>query len=301
MASVPKSPETPLGPSGVGVDFGGTKISAVRLNDGNLEDDRRVRTDGDASVDVQIETICDLVSDLRLRNEDKLGVALAGRISSDGVWNAVNRETLSKVDQVPLRALLCKRLSRDVSVQNDAIAAAVGEFRFGAGRGTRSMAYITVSTGIGGGLILNGQPVVSPSGVAGHIGFTTSRIADQPCGCGRKATVESVAGGRSIAAAAARIGHPGVDAKAVYQAHLSGQGWASDLVRQSAAAVAELCANLKATLDLERVVIGGSIGLADGYLQLVSNALDCEPEIFRPQIVPVELGPHSAMFGVLAD
>ena len=110
-----------------------------------------------------------------------------------------------------------------------------------------------------------------------------------------------MASGRAIAASAAAAGHPGLDGRAVYRAHLNGADWASGLVRQSAAAVAELCGNLKSMLDPDRIVIGGGIGLAEGYLDLVHQALDEEPTLFRAPLVPAELGTHSALIGVLAD
>jgi N-acylmannosamine kinase len=286
-------------PSGVAVDFGGTKISAARVSKGRVGKTVRANTDGDASVGDQISAIGDLLDQLELRDDEPVGIALAGRVNSDGEWYALNTETLTKVDAVPLRRLMSERLGRPVVVQNDATAAAIGEHVAGAGRGTRSFAFITVSTGVGGGIILNGQPVISANGLAGHVGFTTSRIATGRCGSGRMQTVESVASGRAIAALARQAGHNVPDARAVYAAHLAGESWASDLVRQSAAAVAELCANLKSVLDLERIALGGSIGLAQGYLDMVRQELAGEPEIFRPGVLQAELGQDAAIIGVL--
>ncbi len=286
--------------NGVAIDFGGTKISAARVNDGFVGTSVRTRTDGNAIIDDQIDAMCDLLDQLGLGSNEIVGIALAGRVSRDGEWFALNTETLTKVKAVPVRALMSKRLARDVVVENDAIAAAIGEFVAGAGRGVRSMAFVTVSTGIGGGIILDGQPLISSTGLAGHVGFTTSRIATDKCGSGRMQTVESIASGRAIAALAAEAEHDQMDARAVFAAHLSGESWAGALIRQSASAVAELCANLKTTVDLDLVVLGGSIGLADGYLDLVQGALDDEPPIFRPKLAHAELGANAALVGVLA-
>ncbi len=226
---------------------------------------------------------------------------MAGRVDAEGCWHALNTETLSQVTRVPLRAALEARLSRPVRVENDATAAAIGEYHFGAGRGTHNFAFLTVSTGVGGGLIVNGAPVVSASGLAGHVGFTTSTRADRRCGSGRLNTVESRASGRAIAAYAAAAGHPGLSAKQVYEAHLAGAAWASALIDTSAAAVAELCANLKSLFDPDRIALGGSIGLAEGYLERVHTHLATEPEIFRTPLTPTALGRASALYGVLAD
>jgi N-acylmannosamine kinase len=231
---------------------------------------------------------------------DKIAVAVTGRVSAGGVWRAVNAKTLPNIHSVDLAALLSEKFGREVSVQNDATAAAFGEYVAGAGRGYRSIGFITVSTGVGGGFVLNGVPLVSASGLAGHVGFTTSRVARDTCGSGRHATVESVASGRAIARIAAERGHPSLDAKTVYQAHLAGVDWASVLIRQSGEAVAELCANLKTTLDLDAILIGGGIGLAEGYLALVESYLQTEPEIFHVPLLRADLGIRATFIGVLS-
>lgn len=286
-------------PSGVAVDFGGTKISATRLVDGTPQDSLKIATDGAASAADQVAAICDLLDQLALQPQEVVGVALAGRVDREGCWHALNTETLSDVQAVPLRAMLSDRLSRPVTVQNDAVAAAIGEYHFGAGQGCRDFAFLTVSTGVGGGLVLDGRPVISARGLAGHVGFTTSTLGDRRCGSGRMNTVESRASGRAIAHYAAEMGQDGLTAKDVFEAHLYGQDWASELIATSAQAVAELIGNLTSLLDLDRVAIGGSIGMAEGYLDQVRAHLAAEPAIFRPDLVSVALGAEAAHVGVL--
>ena len=113
-------------------------------------------------------------------------------------------------------------------------------------------------------------------------------------------TVESIASGKAIARYARELGYGDLDAKAVFEKHLEGQSWASELIGTSAKAVAELCGNLGAILDLEVIALGGSIGLAQGYIELVQNSLNEEPEIFRPKLTRAELGADAALIGVLA-
>jgi N-acylmannosamine kinase len=293
-------PPPPGLPSGLAVDFGGTKIAAARLVRGQVAEQVQVATDGQAGDRGQIAAMAGLLDRLEVGGADRIGVAVTGRVTAAGIWQALNSETLENVVSVPLRAILSRRFGRDVVVQNDAVAAALGEALAGAGRGYRSLAYVTVSTGVGGGIVLNGAPLRSDSGLAGHVGFTTSRIARDICGSGRAQTVESIASGRAIARLAALQDHAGLDAKAVFAAHLDGQLWARALIRQSAGAIAELCGNLKATLDLPLVLLGGSIGLAPGYLELVDGFLQDEPEIFRPKLVRAELGLRATFIGALA-
>ena len=289
-----------VGSSGIAVDFGGTKIAAARVTNRKIVDRVQIRTDGQAEVSDQIAVISDLLEQLLIKPSDKLGVAVSGRVSAGGVWHALNTDTLANISEIPLRAILSEKFSRDVVVENDAIAAAYGEFVAGAIRGIRSSAFITVSTGVGGGIILGGKPLISENGLAGHVGFTTSRNAKHICGCGRDKTVESIASGRAIARYAVDLGYPDYDAKAVFEEHLSGSEWASTLITRSANTIGELCANLTATLGLEAISLGGSIGLASGYLDLVKKALDSEPKTFRPTLNQAALGGDAALIGILA-
>ena len=286
--------------SGLAIDFGGTKIAGARVIAGVVQSRAIRQTKGDAEVDAQLDAILDLLAGLDIHAYDRVGVAVAGRVDALGNWYAVNRQTLSRIDQVPLREMLAARLDREVRVQNDAIAAAIGEQRFGAGRGSDAFAYVTISTGVGGGIVLQGRPLISPSGLACHLGFTTSRAGSRLCGSGRLGTIESVASGRAMSRMAGERGHHGHDAIAIFAAAGAGETWANELIDLSAVAIAELCANLKAMLDIERVAIGGGVGLADGYLARVQHALDLEPELFRPQIVPAALGSDAPLIGVLA-
>ncbi|NKB51120.1 MAG: ROK family protein [Rhizobiaceae bacterium] len=297
-----------LAPSGIAVDLGGTKISAARVTRGTVGDIIKVETDSNASTDSQITAICELIKKIGPSprggegiggTADNIGVAVAGRVSKDGDWYAVNSEILTQIDKVPLRKMLAQRLGQDVTVENDATAAALGEFACGAGNNSNSFAYITVSTGVGGGIILDGRPVVSGSGLAGHIGFTTSRMQGDDCGSGRTNTVESIASGRALSARATKLGHAGLSGKQVYDAHLSGAAWATQLVSDSAAAIAELSTNLKSVLDVDAAVIGGGVGLAEGYVELVEVHLQSEPPLFRPKVHRAALAENSALIGVL--
>jgi len=291
----------PAPPTGIAVDLGGTKISAARVTDGKVSDVIKTETDPNAPTSAQIAAICDLVRQFGVTpGEQKIGVAVAGRVSSAGEWFAVNSHILTQIDEVPLRQLLEQELGQPVTIENDALAAALGEYVAGAGKGYNSFAYVTVSTGVGGGLILDGSPIVSSSGLAGHIGFTTSRMPGSGCGSGRSNTVESIASGRALAARAADMGHQTRTGRDVYAAYLSGADWATQLVSDSARAISELSSNLKAMLDIEAVVIGGGVGLAEGYVDLVDAHLQSEPSLFRPNVRRALLAENSALIGILA-
>jgi predicted NBD/HSP70 family sugar kinase len=285
--------------SGFAVDLGGTKIAAARIEAGTIVARSRADTDGAAPPEAQVTAMRDLLLPLGYTSGDPLGVAVAGRIDAQGRWHAVNRGTLSQVSGVALQDLV-SRLIGPCRCLNDGAAAVLAEARHGAGRGADNLAFVTVSTGVGGGLMVGGRLLESASGLAGHIGFAGSRWSDDTCGSGRTATVESVAGGRAIAAAARAAGHA-TDARGVCDAARNGAPWADAIVARSAAAVAGLLADLTAILGLDRAILGGSIGLSPGYLDRVRGALSQEPALFRVPVAPAALGADAPLLGALAQ
>jgi predicted NBD/HSP70 family sugar kinase len=285
--------------TGFAIDIGGTKTAAALVVKGEIAARTQVATDSGAGLDAMLDAVAGLLADLGHDRGAPLGVAVTGRVGRDGRWHAVNLGTLPAISGVPLAAALADRFG-SAQVCNDAVAAAVAEAHFGAGRGDVSHAYITVSTGVGGGLVLHGRPVLSANGLAGHVGFVCSPLGREPCDSGRFGTVESVAGGRAIARAAAMAGHPDADARAVFDLARSGAGWAQAIVERSACAVAMLCADLNTILGLDSVSLGGSIGLAAGYLDMVESRLAREPALFRVPVRAAELGQNSALLGALA-
>lgn len=275
--------------SGYAVDLGGTKTAAARIEAGRIVARLQQPTDGGADWRSQLESLAAMLAELGYRPGTPLGAAVAGRLDAAGNWHAVNTDTLQAISAAPLQTALRERFGPMVRAVNDAAAAALAEARFGAGRGAYNFAYLTVSTGVGGGLVLGGRLIDSRSGLAGHVGFAGSRLGDARCGSGRMGTVESVASGRAVAAAA---GLP--DARAVFE-----NGGFTAIIDRSAAAIAALIADLTAILGLDRVAIGGSMGLAAGYLPRVLAHLEAEPALFRPEVARAELAHDSGLIGAL--
>lgn len=275
--------------SGYAIDLGGTKIAAARIKAGQIVARLQKPTDGGADLQAQIEVIADLLQQLGHRYDDPVGVAVTGRVDAEGNWHAVNTGTLRAISAAPLLAALREKFGARVRAANDANAAALAESRLGAGQGVRNFAFVTVSTGVGGGLVLGGRLIDSDNGIAGHVGFVGTRLGNDLCGSGRLGTVESVAGGRAIAAAA---GLP--DARTVFES-----GRHEQIIDRAAAAIAGLIVDLTTILGLNRVAIGGSIGLATGFLARVMDHLDKEPPLFRPEVQSARLGHDAGLIGAL--
>ncbi|MCF4097281.1 ROK family protein [Maritalea mediterranea] len=285
--------------NGFALDLGGTKLAAARFANGKLAQKAQMPTQANADFEQLTDNMEELLAGLGFQKGDRLGVALTGRLDQQGYWSAVNGGTLPKINNIDVRTALIDRFGTYLTILNDAAAAACGEAHFGVGRGVDIFGYITISTGVGGGIVLKGQPLTSPNGLAGHIGFMRSPIGEQLCGSGRFGTVESVAGGRAIALQAQRAGHADCEARDVFLAHQQGQAWASIIVSRAAQAIAIQIADLTSIFGLGRVAVGGSIGLAQGFIPLIKQYLVDEPELFRPEIAPAALGGDSPLYGVL--
>lgn len=279
--------------NGYAVDLGGTKTAVAHIVDNVVVDRLQIATQGNASVSTQVDVMKQLLQKLGYKHGERLGVAVAGRVDHLGRWSAVNSQTLSQVTGASLLDQLRAQFGDNVTVINDAAAAALAEAKIGAGKGADNFAYLTVSTGVGGGVILNGRAVKSKNGLAGHLGFVSSPLGSTLCGSGRHGTVESTASGKAIALAAGTE-----DAKLAFEA---GTELASLAIDRSAAAIAKLCVDLNSIFGLDLIGIGGSVGLAQGYLARVVSYLDLEPELFRVDIIPAALGQDSALLGALID
>jgi glucokinase len=170
----------------------------------------------------------------------------------------------------PLRARLEERFGLPCAIDNDAKAMALGEWWRGAGRGARSLLGLIVSTGVGGGVVVEGQLLHGAHGNAGHVGHVIAMPGGPRCECGADGCVEAIASGRAIAR---RYG-AGVDAGTVAARARQGDDRARGLFSEAGTALAQGIAAAAVLCDLDRVVIGG--GVAIGAWDLLAPALESE-------------------------
>lgn len=161
--------------------------------------------------------------------------------------------------RVPLEAPLVQALGETrVRIANDALAALQAERRWGALRGVADCAYVTWSTGIGTGLCVDGRVLRGKRGNAGHAGHSfVGDVAGEPplCGCGNRGDVESLVAGSAL------LRRLGADAPTLLRAASAGDGAALEEVRGLCALMGRLLYNLVATLDLQRISLGGAVFL----------------------------------------
>lgn len=279
------------------LDIGGTKIAAAILENNQLSARLQVATPRENVAAAMEQTLGEL---LRTYGDsfDAVSVASTG-IINQGILTALNPQNLGGLAFFPLAEVLKKYTHKPVFLLNDAQAATFAEYQLAENAACQNFAFITVSTGVGGGLIVNRQLLSEPHGIAGHIGHTLADPAGPRCGCGRVGCVEAIASGRAIEAAAANWAEP-CSPKQVFERFRQGDSAATALVARSAQTIANLIADLVIALDLQKVAIGGSVGLAEGYLPLVQDYLQQQPQIYQCPIVAAHLGQNAGLIGAAA-
>ena len=167
-------------------------------------------------------------------------------------------------DEIPVVEILQARWGRPVFLENDANAAAIGEARRGAGQGRSPVFYVTVSTGIGAGIVNEDRLYRGFSDAAGELGQTIIDPQGPPCGFGRRGCLEEVASGGGLLRQAQRL-HPGQDfqgAEDIFAYAEKGETWARSLVLAGAMAVGRAIGNAINLLNPAAVVIGGGLSRA---------------------------------------
>ena len=260
------------------IDIGGTKLAAALVDkDLTIRERREIPTPASQRPAGLALALEELIAPL-LAQAERFAVASTG-IIQDGILTALNPANLGGLAHFRLIDCLSELSGLPGIALNDAQAAAWAEYR-ALTENVSDMVFLTVSTGVGGGMVTNGRLLTGSGGVAGHCGHTLADPNGPRCGCGRVGCVEAIAAGRAIADAAGGE-LTGLDAKSIFalaqQHHLQ----ARSLVQRSAQTLARLIADLKALTDCQCVVVGGSIGLADGYQPLVREYLAQEPAVYH--------------------
>jgi glucokinase len=290
------------------LDIGGTKIAVGLVDtDGALLHHAQLPTpDGDAqaiwSVAEGLLTDALAVADGDVRG---VGVASAGPIDlPSGTISPIN---ITAWQRFPIVDKVAAVTNLSVRLGGDGLCMAMGERWCGAGRGAQFMLGMVVSTGIGGGLVLDGAPYDGRTGNAGHVGHVVVDPDGVLCTCGGHGCVETVASGPHIARWARENGWsapPEADAKELADAANEGDPVALRAFRRGATAVATTIASVAAVCDLDLVVIGGGVAKSGGLLfDPLREALTryAGLDFIRGlRVLPAELGGDAGLVGAAA-
>ncbi|MGP7816237.1 ROK family glucokinase [Niallia sp. 01092] len=272
----------------VGVDLGGTtvKIAFLTLN-GEIIENWEIPTDNsDEGKNITKDIAKSVEEHLQKWNHSKsnvLGVGMGAPGPFDYktgvIYNTVN---LGWPDNFPLKEKLETELGLPVSIDNDANCAALGEMWKGAGAGCKDLVCVTLGTGVGGGVIINGNIVQGTKGAAGEIGHLTSEIENgAPCNCGKTGCLETIASATGIVRLAnEKLAEKTINselrdvlaqngkltAKDVFAATKNGDKVADEVITYVALHLGLVLANIANTLNPEKIVLGGGVSKAGDVL-----------------------------------
>jgi glucokinase len=303
----------------LGIDIGGTKLAVgVVGSDGRLVCAERLPTEAAQGPGAIVGRLIDLCKGVAERSGVPLeqiagaGIGCPGLIDSkQGLVELPGN--LPGWDRVPLAQRVSEALGIPAFLENDANAAALGEHRFGAGRGAADMLYLTISTGIGGGIIANNQLYTGATGGAGEIGHMTLRYDGRPCVCGSIGCFEAYASGTALAARAreavrddpsarSMLARPEtITAQRVVEAVRAGDSLALGVWEETMVALGAGLASLIHIFNPRRIVIGGGLSNAGDLLfdplRRHTAARALRPLADACEIVPAQLGEHAGVLG----
>lgn len=278
----------------IGVDIGGTKIAIAVVRGSAVLQETTFETPQTGIEDVVEE----IAANLREIDPDLAGTAVGVcapgllEVPSGRIRFATNVRGLSGST---LGELLTERLGTQVRIENDANAAAFAEYRFGAGADLRSMFYLTVSTGIGGGFVDGSGVMRGSHGFAADVGHMTIDPDGPVCSCGRRGCLEAFTSGTAIAREGERVfGFP-ISAHDVFARARAGETPAVHVLDGASDILARGLANVSKMLDPDGIVLGGGVAMeGEFFLAIVRRHLEAYLSNYRP--VPL----RQAMLGRLA-
>jgi glucokinase len=303
----------------IGVDIGGTNIRIAAVDyEGRILSQIKYSNDSSFERDSLIENLLKSFKDLKDRVEgepDGIGLGVAGVIKrEEGVISEA--PNLPKFKNFNIKATLQKVVNVPVFVDNDANVAALGEKWMGAGRGVADLCCLTLGTGIGGGIILNGEIWRGMDGVAGEVGHMIIEYEGAMCNCGNRGCLEAYASATAVTKMARKAIKQGrgtilvercggnlseISSKMIYESAKMGDSLSIDVLREMGRYLGVGVANLVNLLNLELVILAGRLAEAwDYFIHATLNEI--EKRAFRipaqrVRVVKAECGDNAGVLG----
>lgn len=300
----------------ISVDLGGTQVRAALFRRDSLSPVRVERTPTRANEPGVYERIESLIASIWPSDGEvrTIGVASPGPLNPHtGVILAT--PNIKEWRNFPLTQKLSARFGIPVFLDNDANLACLGEWKFGAGQGQQNVLYLTISTGIGGGVIAEGQLLQGLHGLAAELGHTTILPDGPVCGCGKRGHVEALASGTAIATyvrqeiTAGRdsslAGQGNISARQVSEAARQGDPLAKEAFERAGWYLGIAVANFLASFDPSMVIFGGGVSQS-GELLFAPFRRSLNEHCFNLtylenlEIRPAALGDEAGLMGALA-
>ncbi len=302
----------------IGVDLGGTTVNiGLVTRDGQIIAEKHSPSEVKDGVEPVIDQITTIVQELRKNAGNSIllramGIGVAGKIDTKKglLLEAFNFPNWHNIN---LAAELTKRISIPVTVENDANTAALGEYFYGAGKGASGMLMVTLGTGVGGGLIIQGKIYRGTNGMAGEFGHTTIQYNGPICRCGRRGCVETFIGANAIidnvktklkSGRSSLLNEINIDEmtpRHVSEAANKGDKVAIDVFKDVGMYLGIGLANVASLLNIERIIIGGGVAKAGELILRPARETLAKMTLKVPgntiQVLPSALGEKAGIIG----
>ncbi|MDY0088252.1 MAG: ROK family protein [Coriobacteriia bacterium] len=304
----------------IGVDVGGTRIAAGLIErKGRVVKDVQVPTPQNGPFSV-VDSIIDVIEQVShgAHESDIAGIGIGLPAQIDFLKQSVEYCTNLPLAGVDVRALVLSRVHHEVTIDNDGNLAANGEYRFGAAKGARDFLMVTIGTGVGGGMFLNGEPYRGSRGMGGEVGHMVVQMDGPLCPCGGRGHLESYLSRPAIAArgreAATTFKGSGITreaggsidditAETVIRASLKGDEAARAIMFEAGEVLGRALVSLVNLLNPRFIVIGGGIGESCAFMvERAAEVVNAEALAGRRDVslVRAELGNDAGILGAAA-
>lgn len=305
----------------IAVDFGGTNIRAAYFSEFEPKPEKQVKrpTMAEQGPDAVIDRLVSAIQDVMPPGQSGIPVGIGSPGPLDPVKGIIYKApNLVGWTDIPLKQAVEDRLDCEVFLGNDANVAALGEWKFGAGRGSSHMIYLTISTGIGGGVIVNDALLLGSRGLAAELGHITVQPDGPKCGCGIRGHIEALASGTAIARRAMSAIQEGAESelKAILEdgreitaaevgaAAEGGDEFARGLIADAGTLIGHLLSDLAHIFNPQTYVLGGGV-TQTGALLFDPIEKSFEAHLMDPayargvQILPAALGDDAGLVGAM--
>lgn len=302
-----------LKPNVVGIDIGGTNsVFGIVDAQGNVLASNSIKTQAYPVLEEYINALGNGILDLVAKNggiEKIKGIGVGAPNANYYTGNIEHAANLPWKGIVPFAKMLSEKVGVPVTLTNDANAAAIGEMKYGAARGMRDFIMITLGTGVGSGVVANGQLIYGHDGNAGELGHVIVRRDGRPCGCGNKGCLETYTSATGVARTAKemlqnRAGEDSllrkieldkITSKDVFDAAMAGDAIAKDIFAFTGQILGEALADFVKFSSPEAFVLFGGLAKAgDLLLNPLKKAMD-------DNLMPVFKGKVKVLFSEMKD
>lgn len=308
----------------VGIDLGGTLLKAaiVDTDSGEISGLKKVDTLAREGHDAVIVRMADLIEDLiagvglSKSQVGGVGIGVPGVLDLEKGLVLFLPNLPGTWPNVPLRQRIEESVGLPTHLLNDVRSMTLGEWTFGAGQGVDTIACFAIGTGIGGGLVINGQLHLGIGGTGGELGHQIIDMNGPPCGCGSRGCLEAFASGPAISAMGMKAVVQGlttnigelvdydlnrITPKLIYEAAMQGDQIAREIYEMAGFYIGIAVSNILAAVGPRKVVIGGGVGQAGDLLlepirRTVRERVHIMP-VDQVKIVLAELGPNAGLIG----